>query len=84
MTDVSSHLGPGPLEKEGRTHPCPECGRSFSSSALLLHHSKDAHGRERIHVCPSCSKAFKRATHLKVRPSSPRRHCPRRGPRGLR
>ncbi|KAM7126021.1 zinc finger protein 236 isoform 3-T3 [Molossus nigricans] len=66
VTDVSSHLGPGgALEKEGRQHPCQECGRSFSSSALLLHHSKDAHGRERIHVCPSCSKAFKRATHLK-------------------
>ncbi|XP_023376582.1 zinc finger protein 236 [Pteropus vampyrus] len=35
------------------------------SSALLLQHSKEAHGRERIHVCPVCRKAFKRATHLK-------------------
>ena len=68
VTDVSAHLAPGGLpEKEGRLHPCTECGRSFASSALLLQHSKDAHGRERIHVCPACSKAFKRATHLKVR-----------------
>ncbi|XP_016070310.1 PREDICTED: zinc finger protein 236 [Miniopterus natalensis] len=66
VTDVSAHLAPGSQpEKEGRQHPCVECGRSFASSALLLHHSKDAHGRERIHVCPVCSKAFKRATHLK-------------------
>nr|KAF6331390.1 zinc finger protein 236 [Myotis myotis] len=66
VTDVSAHLVPGSQpEKESRQHPCVECGRSFASSALLLHHSKDAHGRERIHVCPVCSKAFKRATHLK-------------------
>ncbi|XP_066209598.1 zinc finger protein 236 isoform X3 [Saccopteryx leptura] len=66
VTDVSAHLAPGgPPEKEGRLHPCAECGRSFASSALLLQHSKDVHGRERIHVCPACSKAFKRATHLK-------------------
>ncbi|XP_053768453.1 zinc finger protein 236 isoform X3 [Desmodus rotundus] len=66
VTDVSAHLAPGGLpEKEGRLHPCTECGRSFASSALLLQHSKDVHGRERIHVCPACSKAFKRATHLK-------------------
>ncbi|XP_035866034.1 zinc finger protein 236 isoform X2 [Phyllostomus discolor] len=64
VTDVSAHLAPPP-EKEGRLHPCAECGRGFASSALLLQHSKDAHGRERIHVCPACSKAFKRATHLK-------------------
>ncbi|XP_036891873.1 zinc finger protein 236 isoform X4 [Sturnira hondurensis] len=63
VTDVSAHLALP--EKEGRLHPCTECGRSFASSALLLQHSKDAHGRERIHVCPACSKAFKRATHLK-------------------
>ncbi|XP_054439767.1 zinc finger protein 236 [Pteronotus mesoamericanus] len=66
VTDVSAHLTPGCApEKEGRLHPCADCGRSFASSALLLQHSKDAHGRERIHVCPACSKAFKRATHLK-------------------
>ncbi|XP_059751593.1 zinc finger protein 236 isoform X2 [Balaenoptera ricei] len=55
----------GQPEKEGRLHQCLECGRTFASAALLLHHSKELHGRERIHVCPVCRKAFKRATHLK-------------------
>lgn len=72
VTDVSAHLARGSQpEKESRQHPCLECGRSFASSALLLHHSKDTHGRERIHVCPVCSKAFKRATHLKVQCPQP-------------
>ncbi|CAK7306383.1 Zinc finger protein 236 [Vulpes lagopus] len=66
VTDVSASLAPGgPPEKEGRLHQCLECGRTFASAALLLHHSKEVHGRERIHVCPVCRKAFKRATHLK-------------------
>ncbi|KAG8504363.1 Zinc finger protein 236, partial [Galemys pyrenaicus] len=66
VADVSANLAVGgPAEKEGRLHPCLECGRTFASAALLLHHSKEVHGRERIHVCPVCRKAFKRATHLK-------------------
>lgn len=32
---------------------------------MLMHHSKEVHGKERIHVCHVCNKAFKRATHLK-------------------
>lgn len=68
VADVGAGLGPGgPAEKETRLQPCTECGRTFPSGALLLQHSREAHGRERIHVCPLCRKAFKRATHLKVR-----------------
>lgn len=67
VADVSAGLAQGGQpEKEGRAHPCLECGRSFASAAALLHHSRETHGRERIHVCPVCRKAFKRATHLKV------------------
>lgn len=77
VTDISASLAPGGQpEKEGRLQQCAECGRSFASAALLLQHSKEAHGRERIHVCAVCRKAFKRATHLKVRPRPPP------GPRG--
>ncbi|XP_073754113.1 zinc finger protein 236 isoform X11 [Callorhinus ursinus] len=66
VADVSASLAQGgPPEKEGRMHQCLECGRTFASAAMLLHHSKEVHGRERIHVCPVCRKAFKRATHLK-------------------
>ncbi|XP_006874610.1 PREDICTED: zinc finger protein 236 [Chrysochloris asiatica] len=66
VTDVSANLTQGsPPEQEGRAHQCLECSRAFSSAALLLQHSKEAHGRERIHACQLCSKAFKRATHLK-------------------
>uniref|UniRef100_A0A8C3WWQ1 Zinc finger protein 236 n=1 Tax=Catagonus wagneri TaxID=51154 RepID=A0A8C3WWQ1_9CETA len=66
VTDVSASLAQGGQpEKEGRLHQCLECGRTFASAALLLHHSKEVHGRERIHGCPVCRKAFKRATHLK-------------------
>ncbi|KAI5278402.1 hypothetical protein MUG91_G133n24 [Manis pentadactyla] len=66
VADVPTSLVPtGQPEKEGRLHQCLECGRTCSSAAVLLHHSREVHGRERIHVCPMCRKAFKRATHLK-------------------
>uniref|UniRef100_A0A8D0W230 Zinc finger protein 236 n=1 Tax=Sus scrofa TaxID=9823 RepID=A0A8D0W230_PIG len=75
VTDVSASLAQGGQpEKEGRLHQCLECGRTFASAALLLHHSKEVHGRERIHGCPVCRKAFKRATHLKVGSCT---RCPR-------
>lgn len=77
VTDVSASLAQGgPPEKEARLHQCVECGRSFASAAMLLQHSKEAHGRERIHVCPVCRKAFKRATHLKVGAAVPQDCCP--------
>ncbi|XP_074058924.1 zinc finger protein 236-like isoform X2 [Macrotis lagotis] len=66
VTDVSPNLNKNSQsEKEGRVHLCFECNRTFSSATMLMHHSKEVHGKERIHVCPICSKAFKRATHLK-------------------
>uniref|UniRef100_A0A7N5KRS1 Zinc finger protein 236 n=1 Tax=Ailuropoda melanoleuca TaxID=9646 RepID=A0A7N5KRS1_AILME len=64
VADVSVAQG-GQPEKEGRAHQCLECGRTCASATMLLQHSKEVHGRERIHVCPVCRKAFKRATHLK-------------------
>ncbi|XP_060630945.2 zinc finger protein 236 isoform X2 [Anolis sagrei] len=52
-------------KKEAPVHQCFECNQTFSSAAMLLQHSKEVHGKERIHVCHICNKAFKRATHLK-------------------
>uniref|UniRef100_A0A674INW4 Zinc finger protein 236 n=1 Tax=Terrapene triunguis TaxID=2587831 RepID=A0A674INW4_9SAUR len=65
QVDVSSNLTKGNQEKEGRVHQCFECSQTFSSATMLMHHSKEVHGKERIHVCHVCNKAFKRATHLK-------------------
>lgn len=69
VTDVSAQLSPNSQpEKEGPLHQCLDCDRAFSSAAVLMHHSKEVHGKERIHGCRVCRKAFKRATHLKVHP----------------
>lgn len=66
VTDVSAQLTPNSQpEKEGPLHQCLDCDRAFSSAAVLMHHSKEVHGKERIHGCRVCRKAFKRATHLK-------------------
>uniref|UniRef100_A0A8C8REQ8 Zinc finger protein 236 n=1 Tax=Pelusios castaneus TaxID=367368 RepID=A0A8C8REQ8_9SAUR len=66
QVDVSSNPTKGSqVEKEGRVHQCFECNQTFSSTTMLMHHSKEVHGKERIHVCHVCNKAFKRATHLK-------------------
>lgn len=66
VTDVSAQLSPNSQpEKEGPLHQCLDCDRAFSSAAVLMHHSKEVHGKERIHGCRVCRKAFKRATHLK-------------------
>uniref|UniRef100_H0XRU0 Zinc finger protein 236 n=1 Tax=Otolemur garnettii TaxID=30611 RepID=H0XRU0_OTOGA len=66
VTDISGNLAQGgQSEKEGRVHQCLECERAFSSAAVLMHHSKEVHGKERVHGCRVCGKAFKRATHLK-------------------
>uniref|UniRef100_A0A8C5P1J0 Zinc finger protein 236 n=1 Tax=Jaculus jaculus TaxID=51337 RepID=A0A8C5P1J0_JACJA len=66
VTDVSAQLTPSSQpEKEGPAHQCLDCDRAFSSAAVLMHHSKEVHGKERIHGCRVCRKAFKRATHLK-------------------
>ncbi|XP_060039807.1 zinc finger protein 236 isoform X2 [Erinaceus europaeus] len=63
VTDVGASLGSG--DKEGRPHPCGECGRQLASAAQLQQHRREAHGGQRSHVCGLCRKAFKRATHLK-------------------
>ena len=66
VTDVPAQLTPhSQPEKEGLSHQCLDCDRAFSSAAVLMHHSKEVHGKERIHGCRVCRKAFKRATHLK-------------------
>ncbi|NXD14527.1 ZN236 protein, partial [Nothocercus nigrocapillus] len=66
VTEVSPTVTKSsPADKEGRVHQCFECNQTFSSTAMLMHHSKEVHGKERIHVCHVCNKAFKRATHLK-------------------
>ncbi|XP_025066451.1 zinc finger protein 236 [Alligator sinensis] len=66
VTEVSPNLTKGTqAEKEGRVHQCFECNQTFPSTTMLMHHSKEVHGKERIHVCHICNKAFKRATHLK-------------------
>ncbi|XP_047382257.1 zinc finger protein 236 isoform X1 [Sciurus carolinensis] len=65
VADVSA-LAPGSQpEKDGPAHQCLECECSFPSAAVLMRHSKEAHGKARIHGCRVCRKAFKRATHLK-------------------
>uniref|UniRef100_A0A8C3PIT3 Zinc finger protein 236 n=1 Tax=Calidris pygmaea TaxID=425635 RepID=A0A8C3PIT3_9CHAR len=67
VTEVSPNVTKSSqAEKEGRVHQCFECSQTFSSATMLMHHSKEVHGKERIHVCHVCNKAFKRATHLKV------------------
>nr|XP_056710929.1 zinc finger protein 236 [Euleptes europaea] len=66
VSEVSPSLHKGiQAEKEPRVHQCFECSQTFSSTAMLMQHSKEVHGKERIHVCHICNKAFKRATHLK-------------------
>uniref|UniRef100_A0A8C6QT85 Zinc finger protein 236 n=1 Tax=Nannospalax galili TaxID=1026970 RepID=A0A8C6QT85_NANGA len=66
VTDVSAQLAPSSQpEKDSPVHQCLDCERAFSSAAVLMHHSKEVHGKERIHGCRVCRKAFKRATHLK-------------------
>ncbi|KYO35392.1 zinc finger protein 236 isoform A [Alligator mississippiensis] len=66
VTEVSPNLTKGTqAEREGRVHQCFECNQTFPSTTMLMHHSKEVHGKERIHVCHICNKAFKRATHLK-------------------
>ncbi|XP_064909064.1 zinc finger protein 236 isoform X1 [Columba livia] len=66
VAEVSPNVSKsGQTEKEGRMHQCFECSQTFSSATMLMHHSKEVHGKERIHVCHVCNKAFKRATHLK-------------------
>ncbi|NWR62701.1 ZN236 protein, partial [Bucorvus abyssinicus] len=66
VTEVSPNVAKSSqAEKEGRVHQCFECSQTFSSATMLMHHSKEVHGKERIHVCHVCNKAFKRATHLK-------------------
>ncbi|XP_031444906.1 zinc finger protein 236 isoform X1 [Phasianus colchicus] len=66
VTEVSPNVTKSnQAEKEGRVHQCFECSQTFSSATMLMHHSKEVHGKERIHVCHVCNKAFKRATHLK-------------------
>ncbi|XP_053913313.1 zinc finger protein 236 isoform X6 [Cuculus canorus] len=66
VTEVSPNVTKsGQAEKESRVHQCFECSQTFSSATMLMHHSKEVHGKERIHVCHVCNKAFKRATHLK-------------------
>ncbi|XP_064006194.1 zinc finger protein 236 isoform X3 [Pogoniulus pusillus] len=66
VTEVSPNVAKSSqAEKEGRVHQCFECSQTFSSATMLMHHSKEVHGKERIHVCHICNKAFKRATHLK-------------------
>uniref|UniRef100_A0A8C3PIT7 Zinc finger protein 236 n=1 Tax=Calidris pygmaea TaxID=425635 RepID=A0A8C3PIT7_9CHAR len=79
VTEVSPNVTKSSqAEKEGRVHQCFECSQTFSSATMLMHHSKEVHGKERIHVCHVCNKAFKRATHLKVfafaKPSQLERH----------
>ncbi|XP_053103138.1 zinc finger protein 236 isoform X2 [Hemicordylus capensis] len=66
VSEVSPSLSKSiQAEKEPRVHQCFECSQTFSSTAMLMQHSKEVHGKERIHVCHICNKAFKRATHLK-------------------
>uniref|UniRef100_A0A8B9U0A2 Zinc finger protein 236 n=1 Tax=Anas zonorhyncha TaxID=75864 RepID=A0A8B9U0A2_9AVES len=66
VTEVSPNVTKSnQAEKESRVHQCFECSQTFSSATMLMHHSKEVHGKERIHVCHVCNKAFKRATHLK-------------------
>nr|XP_047935216.1 zinc finger protein 236 isoform X5 [Anser cygnoides] len=66
VTEVSPNVTKSSqAEKESRVHQCFECSQTFSSATMLMHHSKEVHGKERIHVCHVCNKAFKRATHLK-------------------
>ncbi|XP_019343267.1 zinc finger protein 3-like isoform X1 [Alligator mississippiensis] len=46
-----------PAEPKGRSHPCPECQKSFSCPSLLVLHRR-SHNGEKPHLCTKCGKDF--------------------------
>lgn len=51
-------------QKPPESHLCSECGKCFSSSALLKQHSS-VHSKELPYICEPCGKSFRRLPDLK-------------------